>query len=171
MLCLCLMMISWGSKAWAQNNAYGIDDECYVLFQRAEVLGGTVSDEEFNLVNDSLLHTALAKRDNKAQVLYYGYELVQNYYYNNGKANTAIELLQEMQAYAIEHNDAYGMWYSSRYLVALYLSMSDYISAKPGYVTFSVTDTGPGVPADQAEAIFDRFTKLVFEVPCTQTDK
>ena len=65
-----------------------------------------------------------------------------------------------MQAYAIEHNDAYGMWYSSRYLVALYLSMSDYISAKPGYVTFSVTDTGPGVPADQAEAIFDRFTKL-----------
>jgi len=170
LLCLCLMMISWGSKAWAQNNAYGIDDECYVLFQRAEVLGGTVSDEEFNLVNDSLLHTALAKRDNKAQVLYYverlkhlnrspvkdeerilkafeelktislsygykqyfyyGYELVQNYYYNNGKANTAIELLQEMQAYAIEHNDAYGMWYSSRYLVALYLSMSDYISAK-----------------------------------------
>ena len=170
MLCLCLMTISWGSKAWAQNNAYGIDDECYVLFQRAEVLGGTVSDEEFNLVNDSLLHTALAKRDNKAQVLYYverlkhlnrspvkdeerilkafeelktislsygykqyfyyGYELVQNYYYNNGKANTAIELLQEMQAYAIEHNDAYGMWYSSRYLVALYLSMSDYISAK-----------------------------------------
>ena len=170
MLCLCLMMISWGHEAWAQNNAYGIDDECYVLFQRAEVLGGTVSDEEFNLVNDSLLHTALAKRDNKAQVLYYverlkhlnrspvkdeerilkafeelktislsygykqyfyyGYELVQNYYYNNGKANTAIELLQEMQAYAIEHNDAYGMWYSSRYLVALYLSMSDYISAK-----------------------------------------
>ena len=170
MLCLCLMTISWGSKAWAQNNAYGIDDECYALFQRAEVIGGTVSDEEFNLVNDSLLHTALAKRDNKAQVLYYverlkhlnrspvkdeerilkafeelktislsygykqyfyyGYELVQNYYYNNGKANTAIELLQEMQAYAIGHNDAYGMWYSSRYLVALYLSMSDYISAK-----------------------------------------
>ena len=170
LLCLCLMMISSGHEAWAQNNAYGIDDECYVLFQRAEVIGGTVSDEEFNLVNDSLLHTALAKRDNKAQVLYYverlkhlnrspvkdeerilkafeelktislsygykqyfyyGYELVQNYYYNNGKANTAIELLQEMQAYAIEHNDAYGMWYSSRYLVALYLSMSDYISAK-----------------------------------------
>ena len=30
----------------------------------------------------------------------------------------------------------------------------------PGYVTFSVTDTGPGIPADQAERIFDRFTKL-----------
>ncbi len=34
------------------------------------------------------------------------------------------------------------------------------LTAKPGYVSFSVTDTGPGVPADQAEAIFDRFTKL-----------
>lgn len=170
MLCLCLMIASSGHTALAQNNPYGIDDECYVLFQRVETLAGFVSDEEFNLVNDSLLHTALAKRDNKAQVLYYvervkhlnrrsiqyeerllkafeelktislsfgykqyfyyGYELVQNFYYNNGKPNTAIEMLQEMQAYAIEHNDAYGMWYSSRYLVALYLSMSDYISAK-----------------------------------------
>jgi signal transduction histidine kinase len=30
----------------------------------------------------------------------------------------------------------------------------------PGYVTFSVTDTGPGIPADQAEFIFERFAKL-----------
>lgn len=30
----------------------------------------------------------------------------------------------------------------------------------PGYVTFSVTDTGEGVPADQAHNIFERFTKL-----------
>lgn len=30
----------------------------------------------------------------------------------------------------------------------------------PGKVTFSVTDTGTGVPADKAEAIFERFTKL-----------
>ena len=167
---LLLAAVSWTSFAWAQNNAYGIDDECYVLFLKAENLGGTVSDDEFNLVNDSLLHTALAKRDNKAQVLYYverlkhinhgpieyenrvlkafeelktisltygykqyyyyGYELVQNFYYNNGKANTAIEMLQEMQAHAIQNSDAYGMWYSSRYLVSLYLAMGDYVSAK-----------------------------------------
>ena len=34
------------------------------------------------------------------------------------------------------------------------------LDENPGEVTFSVTDTGPGVPADQAEKIFDRFTKL-----------
>ena len=30
----------------------------------------------------------------------------------------------------------------------------------PGYITFSVSDTGPGIPADKAESIFDRFVKL-----------
>ena len=30
----------------------------------------------------------------------------------------------------------------------------------PGYVSYAVTDTGSGIPADQAEKIFERFTKL-----------
>lgn len=30
----------------------------------------------------------------------------------------------------------------------------------PGYITFYVADTGPGVPEDKAETIFDRFVKL-----------
>lgn len=34
------------------------------------------------------------------------------------------------------------------------------LSEKPGMITFSVTDTGTGVPADEAEHIFERFTKL-----------
>lgn len=34
------------------------------------------------------------------------------------------------------------------------------LSETPGSVTFFVEDTGTGVPADQAEAIFTRFTKL-----------
>ena len=33
-------------------------------------------------------------------------------------------------------------------------------TANPGYVTFTVEDTGHGVPPDQAEAIFERFVKL-----------
>ena len=167
---LLLVAVSSAIKTSAQNNPYGIDDECYALFQKAENLAGVVSDEEFNLVNDSLLQTALAKGDNKAEVIhyverlkhlksgpfsneervlkafeelkaialsygyrqyfYYAYELVQNFYYNNGRPNTSIELLQEMQAYAIEQNDAYGMWYSSRYMVSLYTAMNDHITAK-----------------------------------------
>lgn len=34
------------------------------------------------------------------------------------------------------------------------------LTENPGKVTFSVTDTGPGVPEDQAEHIFERFNKL-----------
>ena len=138
-LSLLLLLPTLGTSA--QNNAYQIDDDCYRLFQRIEALAGTVSDEQFNLVNDSLLQTALARHDEKAQVLfyverlkhstrsplkdenrilkdfeklktvssslgykqyfYYAYDLLQTYYYNNEKANTAVELLKEMQAVAI----------------------------------------------------------------------
>lgn len=34
------------------------------------------------------------------------------------------------------------------------------VTEKPGMITFSVADTGTGVPADEAEHIFERFTKL-----------
>jgi len=34
------------------------------------------------------------------------------------------------------------------------------ISENPGYVTLSVTDTGPGIPPDKADVIFERFKKL-----------
>ena len=34
------------------------------------------------------------------------------------------------------------------------------LEENPGEMTFFVEDTGPGVPADQAEFIFERFTKL-----------
>lgn len=34
------------------------------------------------------------------------------------------------------------------------------LSERPGKVTFSVSDTGPGIPADKADAIFERFKKL-----------
>ena len=38
--------------------------------------------------------------------------------------------------------------------------LSSSLTALPGYVRFAVTDTGTGVPPEQAEAIFNRFTKL-----------
>ena len=40
------------------------------------------------------------------------------------------------------------------------IKLASSLSENPGFVTFSVTDTGSGVPADQAEKIFERFTKL-----------
>lgn len=70
-ICLLLASALLGTGVSAQNNAYGIDDECFALFLRAEAIAGVVPDEEFNLINDSLLHTVLAMNDKKAQVLYY----------------------------------------------------------------------------------------------------
>lgn len=40
------------------------------------------------------------------------------------------------------------------------IKLSSSLTENPGYVTFAVTDTGTGVPADQAEKIFERFAKL-----------
>ncbi|MBP5505754.1 MAG: HAMP domain-containing histidine kinase [Bacteroidales bacterium] len=40
------------------------------------------------------------------------------------------------------------------------IKLSSSLAANPGYVTFTVTDTGTGVPPDKAEEIFERFAKL-----------
>ena len=40
------------------------------------------------------------------------------------------------------------------------IKVSSSTTARPGYVSYAVTDTGTGVPADKAEAIFERFAKL-----------
>ena len=40
------------------------------------------------------------------------------------------------------------------------IRLSSSTTANPGYVTFTCTDTGTGVPPEQAEVIFERFVKL-----------
>lgn len=40
------------------------------------------------------------------------------------------------------------------------IRLSSSLTSRPGFVSYFVTDTGPGIPADQAERIFERFTKL-----------
>ncbi|MBP5505755.1 MAG: HAMP domain-containing histidine kinase [Bacteroidales bacterium] len=40
------------------------------------------------------------------------------------------------------------------------IKLSSSLNANPGFVTFTVTDTGTGVPPEKAEVIFERFSKL-----------
>ena len=65
------------------------------------------------------------------QYFYYSYELVQNYFYNHNKRNRVKDLSRDMLEIAHERNDEYGMWMSIRYMVALYVSECDYLSAQP----------------------------------------
>ena len=157
----------------AQNNAYGIDDQCYNLFRETESLHGK---EGFKEANAALLAEARKKGDTKAETLYYveqmkdftqskrlkpvteeddarlnqlmeelkqnakkngyiqyyyyAYEMAQTYFYNHDKFYRTMELAQEMQTYARENGDEYGMWMGTRYLVSLYVAQNDYLSAK-----------------------------------------
>ena len=52
----------------AQNNPYGLNDECFKHFNQAELL---VGQPGFNEANERLLYTAVTKDDKKAQTLYY----------------------------------------------------------------------------------------------------
>lgn len=54
--------------AGAQNNPYGINDECYQYMNQADALIGKPGFAE---ANANLLHSAVKHEDKKAQVLYY----------------------------------------------------------------------------------------------------
>lgn len=167
---LLILLLAWTGISLAQNNPYGIDDECYEYYTQADLLRGKPG---FKDINEQLLRSAREKGDTKAETLYYvealkdltartstpdndkavneaqetlkevarqyghtqyfyySYELVQTYYHNNGQKHRTLELLQEMQAHALEENDAYGLWSSGRYLASLYIAQNDYVSAKP----------------------------------------
>ena len=66
-----LTLLVWLAGAWmaaGQNNSYGLADECYPYFIKAEALLGT---EQFKAVNDTLLRLALQNGDTKSQTLFY----------------------------------------------------------------------------------------------------
>ena len=65
------------------------------------------------------------------QYFYYSYELVQTYFYNHLKKDHIKGLSHEMQDIARARQDEYGLWMSYRYMVALYIAESDYVSARP----------------------------------------
>ena len=49
---------------------------------------------------------------------------------------------------------------SCKHTVEGKITLACTLGAKPGYVTFSVSDTGTGIPQEDAEKIFQRFSKL-----------
>ena len=72
----------------------------------------------------------IAERYDYMQYYYYGLELTQNYYFNHGQHNHAMRLAEEAHADAVRRKNEYGIWYTSRYLVSLYLTREDYMTAK-----------------------------------------
>ena len=64
------------------------------------------------------------------QYFYYSYEIVQNHFYNHEQVLRTMELLNEMQDTALKRGEPYGQWMSYRYMVSLYISIADYITAK-----------------------------------------
>ncbi|MCR4568836.1 MAG: HAMP domain-containing histidine kinase [Bacteroidales bacterium] len=62
------LVLAWTGISFAQNNPYGIDDECYEYFAQADILRGKPG---FKDINEQLLLTAREKGDTKAETLYY----------------------------------------------------------------------------------------------------
>lgn len=92
----------------------------------------TSADEAVEAAHQKL--KAVAKEKGYPQYYYYSYQLTQNYFYGHGKFNKTVALAQEMLSTALAENDEYGLWTSEKYLAALYIDQSDFVSAKPHIV-------------------------------------
>ena len=66
-----LTVLAAAFMAGAQDNPYAIDNECYTHFMIAENTVDDLSSDDFDLANQRLLSTAIAKHDEKARTLYY----------------------------------------------------------------------------------------------------
>lgn len=73
-LTTCVFFVAVSLVLAAQNNPYGIDDDCYALYQKTE---NQLGQPGFRRANEELLSKAVEKGDAKAQTLYY-VELLKN---------------------------------------------------------------------------------------------
>ena len=97
------------------------------VYQRVRV--GELEDANIEEAFHRLLE--VSEKEGYMQYYYYGFELVQNYYYNHGRKALAMRMAENSHADAVGRRDEYGMWYTSRYIIALYRERNDYITAKP----------------------------------------
>ena len=86
-------------------------------------------DDEQVLKSMSELKT-ISRKFGYPQYFYYAYDLVQNYFYNTHRFLKVMELVQEMQKEAQDHNEPYGTWMGYRYLASMYIAQNDFVSAK-----------------------------------------
>ena len=70
-LLILALTLAWAITAGAQNNVYGIDDECYKYFRDAEHTVDNLESDQFDQAVQSLLDVATRKKDVKAQTIYY----------------------------------------------------------------------------------------------------
>ena len=83
---IALMAVCFTSAS--QNNPYGIDDSCFPIYTRAEMLVGKPG---FQAANDSLLTQALIVGDTKAQTLFYVMRLKNLTHLSRQKGTTITE--------------------------------------------------------------------------------
>lgn len=115
------------------------DRKAYVLYHVEELKnltrsmrGQEIGEEEDAEVQDAF-HKVLevSEQYGYMQYYYYGFEVVQNHYYNHGYRARAMRMAEDAHADAVQRRDEYGVWYTSRYVIALYRDRNDYIMAKP----------------------------------------
>ncbi len=73
---------------------------------------------------------AVSRKFNYEQYFYYAYSLVQNVYFNAEQFLKGTELVMEMLSVAEENKEDYGIWMANCYMVSMYVSQNDYVSAK-----------------------------------------
>ena len=98
------------------------------LRQVSQTARATHNDELVDKAQDEV--KAISLQLGYPQYFYYSYELAQSYYYATNRPLKMMDLVQEMQEYALEHDDDYGRWMGDRYMVSLYVNQNDFVSAK-----------------------------------------
>ena len=119
-LCILFCLAAALPPARAQSNPYGIDDDCYRHLMAAERL---VGKEGFAEQNDSLLQAALAKKDTKAQTLYYVEQL------RNLTATPGVEDIQVLAAHDLLKQVARDLGYE-QYFYQSYQTTKNYFFNK-----------------------------------------
>lgn len=112
-------------------------------------------DERVMRQMEDLKRIALAL--DQPKFFYYAYELGQNYFYSHGKLVQTMELVQDMREQALARKEPYGVWMGNRYIISMYISQNDFISAKR-YIKEAIrvyeTTKDPAIKGESASRLY-----------------